>query len=134
MITYRYSSNCLYVHIYKQGVGWDADTPSDNVVKMRIIGRDGNLRTYTSDDKEMMRAISGNFGCFGVIFDMTMKLIPEIIVKVETRYMNLNDLFYNAENIQKVFEGNWSVQVLWFPYNSLSLFDYNPTNNDVLLR
>ncbi|CAC5357779.1 unnamed protein product [Mytilus coruscus] len=116
------------------GVGWDANTPSDNVVKMRIIGSDGKLRTYTSDDKEMLRAISANFGCFGVIFDMTMKLIPEVIVKVENRYMNLNDLFYNAENIQKVFEGNWSVEVLWFPYNSLSLLDYNPKNDDVLLR
>ncbi|CAC5363242.1 unnamed protein product [Mytilus coruscus] len=116
------------------GVGWDANTPSDNVVKMRVIGSDGKLKTYTSDDKGMLRAISANFGCFGVIFDMTIKLIPEIIVKVENRYMNLDDLFYNVKNIQQVFEENWSVQVFWFPYNSLSQFDYNPKNDDVLLR
>ncbi|XP_076088202.1 L-gulonolactone oxidase-like isoform X2 [Mytilus galloprovincialis] len=116
------------------GVGKDANTPSDNVVKMRIIGSDGNLRTYASDDKEMMRAISANFGCFGVIFDMTIKLIPEVIVKVENRYMDLDDLFFNAENIQKLFEENWSIEIFWFPYNSLRLFDYNPKNDDVWIR
>ncbi|XP_071128649.1 L-gulonolactone oxidase-like [Mytilus edulis] len=116
------------------GVGWDANTPSDNVVKMRIIGSDGKLRTYTNDDKDMFRAISANFGCFGVIFDMTMRLIPEVIVKVENRYMDLDDLFFNAEKIQKLFEENWSVEIFWFPYNSLSLFDYNPKNDDVWIR
>ncbi|XP_063412030.1 uncharacterized protein LOC134694861 [Mytilus trossulus] len=116
------------------GVGKDANTPSDNVVKMRIIGSDGKLRTYASDDKEMMGAISANFGCFGVIFDMTIKLIPEVIVKVENRYMDLDDLFFNAENIQKIFEENWSIEIFWFPYNSLSLFDYNPKNDDVWIR
>lgn len=125
-----YISNCLY----KEGVGLDANTPSDNVVKVLIIGSDGTIRTYTSDEKEILRAISANFGCFGVIFDMTMKLIPEVIVKVENRYMNLDDLFFNAEKIQQVFEENWSVEVLWFPNTSLSLFDYNPKNYEVLLR
>ncbi|XP_052079585.1 L-gulonolactone oxidase-like isoform X2 [Mytilus californianus] len=116
------------------GVGRDANAPSDNVVKMRIIGSDGKLQTYTSDDKEMLRAISANFGCFGVIFDMTIKLIPEVIVKVENRYMDLDELFFNAENIQKLFEENWSIEIFWFPYNSLSLFDYNPKNDDVWIR
>lgn len=117
-----------------QGVGRNANTPSDNVVKMRIIGSDGKLRTYTKDDKEMLQAIRANFGCFGVIFDMTLKLIPEFIVKVENRYMHLGDLFFNAENIKQIFENNWSVEMFWFPFNSLSFFSYDPKHDRVLIR
>jgi FAD/FMN-containing dehydrogenase len=45
-----------------------------------------------ADNKEMFRAVAGNFGCFGVIFDMTIQLVPEIIVKTENLYW-VDDVF-----------------------------------------
>ncbi|KAK3102691.1 hypothetical protein FSP39_013180, partial [Pinctada imbricata] len=117
------------------GVGWDTKSPSDLVVKMRIFDSTGELRTYTKDDDpEMFKAVAANFGCFGVIFDMTIVLEPEIIVKTENRYFDLPDLFYNVENMKKLVEENWSVEIFWFPYNSLSLFDYEPKDDDIWVR
>lgn len=101
---------------------------------MRVIGSDGKLRTYTSDDKEMLKAISSNLGCFGVIFDMTIKVVPEVIVKVENRYEPLKELFYKPDSLQNLFEENWSVQILWFPYNSLCVFDYDPKDDELWIR
>ncbi|XP_071149077.1 L-gulonolactone oxidase-like [Mytilus edulis] len=116
------------------GVGKDVQTPGDDLVRMRVIGSDGKLRTYTSDDKEMLKAISSNLGCFGVIFDMTIKVVPEVIVKVENRYEPLKELFSKPDSLQNIFEENWSVQILWFPYNSLGLFDYDPKDDELWIR
>ena len=101
---------------------------------MRIFDSSGELRTYTSDDKEMFNAVNANFGCFGVIFDMTIQLVPEVIARTENRYYDLDNLFFNAENMKNLVEENWSVEIFWFPYNSLSLFDYEPKNDDVWVR
>jgi hypothetical protein len=87
-----------------------------------------------ADNKEMFRAVAGNFGCFGVIFDMTIQLVPEIIVKTENLYYDLEDLFFNPASMKSLVENNWSVEILWFPYNSLSVFDYEPKNDDIWVR
>lgn len=102
---------------------------------MRIFDSKGELRTYTmADNKEMFRAVAGNFGCFGVIFDMTIQLVPEIIVKTENLYYDLEDLFFNPASMKSLVENNWSVEIFWFPYNSLSVFDYEPKNDDIWVR
>ncbi|XP_076088204.1 uncharacterized protein LOC143058614 isoform X2 [Mytilus galloprovincialis] len=116
------------------GVGKDVQTPGDDLVRMRVIGSDGKLRTYTSDDKEMLKAISSNLGCFRVIFDMTIKVVPEVIVKVENRYEPLEEFFYTPDSLQNLFEENWSIQILWFPYNSLSVLDYDPKDDELWIR
>jgi hypothetical protein len=87
-----------------------------------------------ADNKEMLRAVAGNFGCFGVIFDMTIQLVPEIIVKTENVYYDLEDLFFNPASMKSLVENNWSVEIFWFPYNSLSVFDYETKNDDIWVR
>jgi hypothetical protein len=87
-----------------------------------------------ADNKEMLRVVAGNFGCFGVIFDMTIQLVPEIIVKTENVYYDLEDLFFNPASMKSLVENNWSVEIFWFPYNSLSVFDYETKNDDIWVR
>jgi FAD/FMN-containing dehydrogenase len=65
-------------------------------------------------NKEMFRAVAGNFGCFGVIFDMTIQLVPEIIVKTENLYYDLEDIFFNPASMKSLVENNWSVEIFWF--------------------
>ena len=102
---------------------------------MRIFDSNGDLRTYTKqDDPEMFKAVAANFGCFGVIFDMTIVLEPEVIVKTENIYFGLDKVFYDESFMKNLAEQNWSVEIFWFPYNSLSLFDYDPKNDDVWVR
>jgi hypothetical protein len=59
---------------------------------------------------------------------------PEILVKTENLYYNLGEVFYSVEKIKSIVEDNGSVNILWFPYNSLSTGDYNPKNDDLWVR
>ncbi|KAK3099148.1 hypothetical protein FSP39_000135 [Pinctada imbricata] len=118
------------------GVGRGTMSPSDHVVRMRIFDSEGELRTYYKDeDPELFKAVAANFGCFGVIFDMTMKLKPLRIVKTENTYHRLGDIFQNAYMMKEMVEENWSVELFWFPYNSFSHVDnYDPANDEIWVR
>jgi FAD/FMN-containing dehydrogenase len=60
--------------VHFQGAGWDAKSMSDYIVKMRIFDSKGELRTYTTENKDMFRAACACFGCFGIIYDVTFKV------------------------------------------------------------
>jgi hypothetical protein len=36
--------------------------------------------------------------------------------------------------MKSLVENNWSVEIFWFPYNSLSVFDYEPKNDYIWVR
>lgn len=46
--------------------------------KLRVFDANGELRTYSADgdggDVELFRAVSAGFGCFGVVYDVTIQV------------------------------------------------------------
>ena len=60
-------------------------------------------------------------GLFGVMTSITMEVQPMTIVKVENDFSyTVEDLFYNPTTLEQLHEDNWSLEIFWFPYNSLS--------------
>ncbi|XP_061185513.1 uncharacterized protein LOC133193568 [Saccostrea echinata] len=116
------------------GVGRYSKSISDYVVKMRVFDSKGELRTYSNENQAMFRAVMAGFGCFGVVYDITLKMEPEFLVKTENVYYNLGEVFCYARCLQSIVENNWSTNILWFPYNSLSCGDYNPKNDELWVR
>lgn len=58
-----------------KGVGKDTHCLSDYLVKMRVFDSNGELRTYSLDkDKDLFKAVSAAFGCFGIVYDVTFKV------------------------------------------------------------
>lgn len=59
-------------------MGKDVHCVSDNLVKMRVFDANGELRTYSADgdggDVELFRAVAAGFGCFGVVYDVTIQV------------------------------------------------------------
>lgn len=59
-------------------MGKDVHCVSDNLVKMRVFDANGELQTYSADgdggDVELFRAVSAGFGCFGVVYDVTIQV------------------------------------------------------------
>lgn len=52
--------------------------------------------------------------------NITMVVEPMVIVKTENDFnLTVEDVFYNPETLQKLHEENWSVEIFWFPFNSL---------------
>ena len=60
-------------------------------------------------------------GLFGVMTDITFKVEPMVIVKTENDFsLTVEDLFYDPDCLKKLHDDNWSVEIFWFPFNSLS--------------
>nr|XP_034307480.1 uncharacterized protein LOC105321767 isoform X1 [Crassostrea gigas] len=117
------------------GVGKDVHCVSDNLVKMRVFDANGELRTYSADgdggDVELFRAVSAGFGCFGVVYDVTIQMDPEVIVKTGTSYPSMHDVFYSKDKLQEIIENNWAVEIFWFPFNSLP---FDLSNDELWVR
>ena len=59
---------------------------------------------------------------------------PEVLVRTETLYYNLGEVFCYADKLKSLVEDNWATHIFWFPYNSISLGDYNPKNDELWVR
>lgn len=58
-----------------KGVGKDTHCLSDYLVQMRVFDSNGELRTYSLEkDKDVFKAVSAAFGCFGIVYDVTFKV------------------------------------------------------------
>lgn len=123
--------------LFLKGVGNDCLSPGDYVERMRIVDSNGNLRTYSKDEDEVQfKAVSANFGLFGIIYDMTIKVQDQICVSTEYRYLSLGDYVYNQSNLlQSLVNNNWSIEIFWFPFGSLGFsHEYNPEDDQLYVR
>ena len=60
-------------------------------------------------------------GLFGVMTDITFKVEPMVIVKTENDFSRtVGDLLYKPDELKKLHDKHWSVEIFWFPFNSLS--------------
>lgn len=65
-----------------------------------------------------------NLGLFGVMTDITLKVEPMVIVETVNDFsLTVEDVFYNSATLKKLYEDNWSLEIFWFPFNSLSWCD-----------
>ena len=52
--------------------------------------------------------------------DITLKVEPMVIVKVENDFsLTVQDVFYAPEKLKKLHDENWSLEIFWFPFNSM---------------
>ena len=91
-------------------------------MKMRIVDSDGELRTYSLEEhgEYLMRAIQGNFGLFGIIWDITFKAPPLMIVKHMSVYETVGRIMHDDQFLKDLLANNWSVELFWFPFNSMT--------------
>ncbi|CAI8024882.1 hypothetical protein GBAR_LOCUS14408 [Geodia barretti] len=106
---------------------------SDYITRMKLVGPDGETRTFPDDFKgvklpkgvtvdDAMNALRVHLGVFGVVVEITLKVEPMVSSEVRNYYPQVGQLFYGPNpEIKKIVKENWSVQVLWFPFNSLGL-------------
>ncbi|XP_028399849.1 uncharacterized protein LOC114523184 [Dendronephthya gigantea] len=105
------------------GVGKDQLAVSDYVTGMSIVGANGKESHYTfpSGNPDHDNALKCNMGLFGVMTSITMAVQPMTIVEVVNDFSyTVEDLFYNPSTLEQLYEDNWSLEIFWFPFNSLS--------------
>ena len=106
---------------------------SDWITSMQVVGPDGDVRTFPKDFDDVnlpkgvtvedaMNALRVHLGVFGVVVEIRLKVEPMVSCEVRNFYPQVGQLFYGPNpEIKKVVKENWSVQILWFPFNSLGL-------------
>ena len=106
---------------------------SDWITSIKVVGPEGKVRTFPNDFDDVklpkgvtvddaMNALRLNLGVFGVVVEITLKVEPMVSSEVRNSYPQIGDLFYGPDpSIKHILKDNWSVQILWLPFNSLDL-------------
>ncbi|XP_067680083.1 uncharacterized protein [Haliotis asinina] len=103
------------------GSSWDGPTMSGYVVEMRIIDSRARLRTFTmEDDGDVMKALMCSLGVFGIMYDVTLKVFPMKIAKVENQFLTIEDLFYNAGALKAVVTSKFLTEPAWYPFSGIT--------------
>lgn len=97
------------------------------------MDHNGDIHNYPDDLKpnklpdgitvtEAWNALKVSMGVFGIVVEMTVEVKPLSTARVENHYPTLGALLYGSEpKLLDILRKNWSVQMMWFPFNSLGL-------------
>jgi hypothetical protein len=113
------------------GVGKDCPALPDRVAELQVVNDRGELVTYNKANKgaAFMRAVTTNLGLFGFVYKMTMNVCPqENIVETTNAFYTVSDTISDPTKLKALVEENWSTELFWFPYNSLTL-NLDPKNS-----
>lgn len=106
---------------------------SDFITSIKLVGPGGKERTFPKDFddvqlpdhvslKDAMNALRVHLGVFGVVVEITLEVQPIESAEVCHFYPQVGELFYGTNpTIKSIVQNHWSVQLLWFPFNSLNL-------------
>ena len=108
---------------------------SDWITSLKLVGPGGVMRTFPSDfdgiqlpdrvtSRDAMNALKVHLGVFGIVVEITLTVQPMVSAEVRNFYPKMGELFCGSNpTIKSILQEHWSVQLLWFPFNSLGLVD-----------
>ncbi|PRP75718.1 hypothetical protein PROFUN_09142 [Planoprotostelium fungivorum] len=119
------------------GAGYDWGTVSDFVRSITLVDAKGEIITYTDQDPrslplseelltrsrvevvtpEVMNHVRGSFGLFGVIYAMTMSLVPADIICMRDRLEPVETLLDPVKLKELVEKYNGWLEIFWVPFN-----------------
>ena len=93
------------------------------------MDHNGDLKEYPKDfhdlsfdEETAMNILRVNLGVFGVVVEFTFCLQPMQYVTTKNTFPTIAKLFYGDNpHIKELLRDNWSVQCMWFLFNSLDL-------------
>ncbi|BFZ04582.1 hypothetical protein BsWGS_07621 [Bradybaena similaris] len=109
------------VAVGTHGSTWDGENFSGNVVEMRVMDSNGRLRRFTKErHPSIMKAAMCSLGMFGIMYDITIKVVPTFIAKAENHFVLMKDLIGNQTALRETITENFLTEISWFPFNNLT--------------
>jgi len=106
---------------------------SDWIVSMKVVNHLGEIKKYPKDfpssyteqeRRDAMNAMRTNMAVFGVNVEFTVMVKPMQYAITQNQFSTVGQLFYGPNpSLKQLLKDNWSVQCMWFPFNSLGLID-----------
>lgn len=108
------------------GSAWDLGTVSDFVTSLVIVDGRGDARTFTEAEvgEEAMNAARASLGLFGILHEITLRVIPSYNVRV-VEQTDL-DLHATLDRLSEIVPRHDACELLWLPFSgrlSLKVMD-----------
>ncbi len=112
------------------GTGNTVQTFSDNVVSMTVVNSSGDVVEIDATDGDVLEAARVAMGTFGVMYSVTLRVVPAFNVRVEVKTFPRRDILEHIPDILNTYE---FVEMYWFPYTQtmwLMAADKTTENSD----
>ena len=117
--------------VFLQGTGKDEPSVSDKVTAITVVKSDGNEKNIS--DEETLKAARVNLATFGVMVEIKMAVVTMLNVEVETTFPLVGESF-TTTYIKNLYDNNWSLELFWYPYNSIPLRSMLPRKGEVFTQ
>ena len=97
---------------------------ADWITSLKVVDHNAQVCEYSTKktSSDTMNAVKVSMGVFGVVVEMTLKVKPTSVARVQNLFPSVGELFYAPNpDLLTLLNDHWSVQCLWFPFNSLDL-------------
>ncbi|KAK3609797.1 hypothetical protein CHS0354_022659 [Potamilus streckersoni] len=109
------------VSVSTHGSTWNGTGFGDFMVEVRIIDSMGRLRRFVREQhSELFKSLNCGLGMFGIMYDITLRVVTSKVVKVENRIVSLESILYNATKFGEIVTSNLATEISWYPFNSLT--------------
>ena len=98
---------------------------SDALLNCNIVDGNGNLHSIT--DKKELKAFKTHLGYLGVVYNVTLKIVPQF--NVNYSFNELNKLDYNV--VKNIINNNYSTNIYFFNKNQYYVDNYNKTTKAI---
>jgi FAD/FMN-containing dehydrogenase len=101
------------------GAGWESQTISDLVEAMTIVTHTGEVIRFSeaTHGPDVMNAVRCNLGTLGVIYDLTLRVVPDFHLVAVDEHLPLS-LTDDLGQLRSFLSGNDYVEVFWLPHAS----------------
>ena len=100
------------------GTGIDLGILSTQVVKLRLVTGDGQIRTLTPDDGDQFRAAQVSLGALGITTEVTLQLDPAYSLHEQTWVAPIDELL---DDLERLRAENRNFEFFWFPHTDKAL-------------
>ena len=92
---------------------------------------DGNEKNIT--DEETLTAARVNLATFGVMVEIKMAVVTTPCATVDTIFPLVGECF-TTTFMENLYSTNWSLELFWYPYNSIPLWSMLPRKGNVFTQ
>ncbi|CAH1783182.1 unnamed protein product, partial [Owenia fusiformis] len=100
-----------------------------------LVDGQGNVRHFNEDDdKDVIAACKVHLGMSGIIYNTTVKVVPDTTFKFTKFNVRVQDLMFNPENIKDLVMNNDGLYLLYNAFNGATDEEVNARDGDELHR
>lgn len=126
-----------------KGVGRDSASLADQVMQLRLVDCNGDLRTFTDDGTDVnvrrLKRVVCSLGLLGVVYDVVLRAQPMPCVRVDYTFPTLGSIIADPNDLRRKAQDAYATQLVYIPFNSLArdakdTKEWDPMKDEVMMR